>query len=145
MKIWQDFSRDGFVRDERGMDYIANLMLLNLAKLTASTDLCGHGRGLDVCDKEQMGDLGFNPIDGNNIDFFYNYIHTKHGEPLSDYGLKKLWELAEKLAGETDYTQKIILVDQMLSVVHQRGDLAALFIEGGREFLEELKNWETKK
>ena len=143
MKIWQDFARDGFVRDERGMDYIANLMLVNLAKLTASTALCGHEKGLDVCDKEEMCDRGFKPINGKNYDFFFNYFSTKHGEPLSDYGLNKLWKFAEKLAGATDYTEKIMLVDQMLSVVHQRGDLAALFVEGGRAFLEELKNWGT--
>jgi hypothetical protein len=33
-----------------------------------------------------------------------------------------------------------VLVDRMLNVVHQRGDLAALFIEGGSASLSELSS-----
>jgi len=69
---------------------------------------------------------------------YFDFLSTKFGVPISDYGLKPLWSLAEKLIETQDYVQKLIIIDRMLNVVHQRGDLAALFIEGGYESLQQL-------
>jgi hypothetical protein len=71
-------------------------------------------------------------------DFYQYFLETQYGTPISDYGLKPLWNIALKLAESNNDEEKLMLIDQMLNVVHQRGDLAALFIEGGSGALTQL-------
>ena len=42
IKIWNDYMKTGFVRDEKGIDMIAEIILTNIAKLNVNTILCGH-------------------------------------------------------------------------------------------------------
>jgi hypothetical protein len=135
-KIWTDYATMGFVRDERGMQSIVDKMIEILARLNASNDLAGHGR---MSDEDIMDLTGYEIPDGNNYDFYFDFINTDYGVPVSDYGLPKLNDLAAKLMMARTSEQQLFYVDQMLSVVHQRGDLAALFIEGGWDSLQELK------
>jgi len=133
-KIWEDFSRYGIVRDTRGLDEIVNQIMKNLARLQAATDLSGHGGGFDI------EDTGYEDPGGQNIDFYFDFLSTKYGEPVSDYGLPKLWKIAEKIYQTKKYEEKLLLLDQFLNVIHERGDLAALFIEGGSQSLTKLFN-----
>jgi len=134
-KIWQDYMKYGFVRDEKGLNMIADQILQNISKLEAATQLAGHGQ---LSDEEIEEQYGYKAPEGDNADFYFDFLSTKFGVPISDYGLKPLWSLAEKLIETQDYVQKLIIIDRMLNVVHQRGDLAALFIEGGYESLQQL-------
>ena len=133
-KIWEDYARDGVVRDTKGMDEIIRRILKNISRLQASTDLAGHGGDTEEWAKV-MGIRHPNP---RNQDFYFNFLNTQYGAPVSDYGMKKLWDLADLLFQTTSYEQKLLIVDQILNVVHQRGDLAALFIEGGTSSLNQL-------
>ena len=138
-KIWEDYAEFGFVRDEIGINNIANQMLKNLARLQASTDLSGHSQFSteDFCEEN-----GYKPIDGNNFDFYNNFLETPYGTPISDFGLKPLWNLADELIYAKNAEDKLIAIDKMFNIVHQRGDLAALFVEGGSTALSQLSSKE---
>jgi len=135
-KIWTDYATMGFVRDERGMQSIVDKMIEILARLNASNDLAGHGQ---TSDEEIKESTGYDMPDWKNDDFYFGFIDTEYGVPVSDYGLPKLNDLAAKLMMARTSERQLFYVDQMLSVVHQRGDLEALFIEGGWDSLQELK------
>lgn len=57
---------------------------------------------------------------------------------LSDYGLDKLTKLAFDLLGETSSENKLLLLDRVLNVIHQRSDLSSYFIKGGKQVLDSL-------
>jgi len=135
-KIWEDYVKYGVVRDERGIDEISDQMLTNLAKIQAATDLAGHSQ---VSMEEVAENCNIvNPPDEKNTDFYFNFLDTQYGAPISDYGIEPLWNLAFKITKSKTAEDKLLLIDQMLNVVHQRGDLAALFIEGGSGSLSTL-------
>jgi len=144
-KIWRDYARTGVVRDEKGLMQIQEQMMSNLARLNACNTLAGHSQ-------EDSGviieDQGFPPIDGKNIDFYFDFLDTQYGPPVSDYGLPQLWDLAFQLTPTMSAEERLLILDQFLNVVHQRGDLAALFIEGGAGSLTDLsagsKGWYRK-
>jgi len=127
-KLWNDYAKYGVVRDERGINSIVEQMLKILARLQAATDLSGHSQ---FKTDELAKELGYKAIGGNNTDFYFDFLETPYGTPISDYGLPKLWKLAEELTTATSSEQKLLILDQMLNVIHPRGDLAALFVEGG--------------
>jgi len=135
-KIWQDYAKTGIVRDTSGMESIKHKMLEILARLHASNDLAGHGSG--VSDEDISEYTGMKMPKGDNTDFYFNFLETDYGSPISDYGLDKLWAIAQLLMRESSPERQLLLCDQMLNVVHQRGDLAALFVEGGSSSLDQL-------
>ena len=148
-KIWQDYARMGIVRDEKGLDMIVDMMLNNIARLQATTELALHTErgmkdileehGLDdeVEDKDTIKQID-KVLDGTNYEFYEDYLNTQYTTPISDYGLKPLMDLANRLVSATTDGEKIMIIDQMLQITHQRGDLAALFVEGGAKSLTDL-------
>jgi len=133
-KIWEDYAQYSVVRDEAGLNDIAIHMLQNLARLHASTELSGHGT---LNTDEYCKERGLKPIKDEQ-DFYWHFLETPYGTPISDYGLKPLWVLARQLFSSPDPKQKLVILDQMLNIIHQRGDLAALFVEGGASALSTL-------
>ena len=130
-KIWQDYALNGIVRDESGIAEIKSEMLRILVRLTAANDLAGHGRYID---QEDLN-CNYKIPKGDNSDFYFNFLETDYGEPVSDYGLPKLWAIAQVLMRENNAERQLLLCDQILNIIHQRGDLAALFVEGGTSSL----------
>jgi len=138
-KIWQDSVRYGVIRDERGLAMIEDQLLRNIVRLQAATDLSGHSQYGDAESIVDDPDNGFRPFtEEEKDDFYYNFLETEYGTPISDYGLRPLWELGERLSKTTNSQEKLLFIDQMLNVIHCRGDLAALFIEGGSASLLDL-------
>lgn len=75
----------------------------------------------------------------HNIDDYVPFF--SNGQPvLSDYGLDPLLKLAEELVNQTDPKDIIVTINKILDVVHQRSDLAELFIEGGSKTLTNISN-----
>lgn len=134
-KIWEDYARTGVVRDVNGMEKIKQEILGILARLQAANDISGHG-GMSNEDIEDI--TGLKMPDGKNTDFYFNFLETDYGTPVSDYGLDKLWALAKVLMNTSVAEKQLLICDQMLNVIHMRGDLAALFIEGGSSSLSSL-------
>jgi hypothetical protein len=138
-KIWKDYMTLGFVRDERGIESMVDNFLDKIITLDASTTLMGHST-------ESPKDIieGFELAYSESIwQHLCDYMCTKCGTHyISDYGLKPLQELAGKLLEATTAEEKLLLLDQVLNVCHQRSDLASWFVHGGRGALDELNNEE---
>ena len=75
--------------------------------------------------------------------FFDYYIEDpKSGQAyISDYALDPLMDLAFKLNKEKNAEKKIVLMDRMLNIIHQRSDIAAWFVQGGRDSLMKLSGY----
>ena len=73
------------------------------------------------------------------LERFGDYAIDENGAwRLSDYASRKLNPLVEQLVSATTATQKIMLIDLILNVTHQRSDLASWFVEGGTRTLNVL-------
>lgn len=133
-KIWNDYATYGFVRDERGMQEIANKMIQNVHLLAANTYLTGHTMGDPT---EYFEDFGLKKKDIKNFGWDYAVDETGQSR-ISDYGLDELEKLAIELTKTLNSTQQLLLVDRMFNIVHQRSDLPGMFIEGGTKSLDQL-------
>jgi len=77
---------------------------------------------------------------------FFEYYLTdpKSGHLyITDYGLQPIMVQTAKLYNETDPAQKVVLIDSILNVVHQRSDMASWFIQGGSNALSQLSGYEV--
>jgi hypothetical protein len=72
------------------------------------------------------------------FDYYMNDPEGKMGGFISDYGLKPLEDLLSELLRATTPEEKLLLIDRMLNVVHQRSDIADWFVEGGKSALAQL-------
>lgn len=135
--IWKNAARDGFVRDEKGLDEIAQQMVENVARLFLNNEVSEHG----TISTAQAIETYF---DGSWIDdheaFVEWAIETPTGWRISDYGIGPLCRLAFELLENPPAEEKLVLIDRMLNVTHQRSDLASWFVEGGTATLDRLKN-----
>ena len=133
-KIWEDFSRYGIVRDEAGLEEIIRQIIRNVFRIQVNTELCGH-ESVDPKELYEQEGIKFT----KRIDeLFGDYVLHNGQWRISDYALKPLFEDIEKLQNTSDPKEKLLIVDHMLNIVHQRGDLAASFVEGGRSTLNSL-------
>ena len=63
---------------------------------------------------------------------FYDYIRLRDGSIIcSDYGVRPLEELIAEYDSNMKPEQVLVLINKILDVNHQNGDLCSLFIEGG--------------
>ena len=75
---------------------------------------------------------------GQFFDYYMNDPEGKMGGFISDYGLKPLEDLLSTLLRASSPEEKLLVIDQMLNVVHQRSDIADWFVEGGKQSLAQL-------
>lgn len=61
---------------------------------------------------------------------------------ISDYGLEPLHKYLAELRKLGKPEQRLAKVDQILSVIHMRSDIAAWFVEGGSKALSQLSGQE---
>lgn len=154
-KLWNDSVRYGFVRDEKTMNWIKELCLNNIAQLSVNTTMVGHGEfawqnyilehGYVFKDKKKKEyDKELNYTEEEFQERAYEYIGYNK---FSDYALKPLINLAVELIMSNSSEQDLIICDKIFNVIHQRGDIAELFIQGGSESLFKLSGTfnESKK
>lgn len=73
-----------------------------------------------------------------------DYMWDKEGKMggfISDYGLNPLVTLAAELRRDKTPEEKLITIDKMLNVAHQRSDIAHWFVEGGSRALSQLSGY----
>ena len=79
----------------------------------------------------------------------FSYYYTedpKSGQAyISDYGLNPLLTLLSKLMYTTKPEEKVVVIDKMLNVIHQRSDIASWFVEGGSRALSALSGYSNDK
>lgn len=214
-RIWEEWAKFGFVRDEKGLEYISDIMVSNTIKISVLTMLAGHtsespddyyedawgdhireyiksymrfkhepdgeeqyvsrdpnqlevdwdnkngqyskknSRDLDTVENinnpfldtmmVQVDEVGPNGMYDKIMEelqgrFIWYYIEDpKIGQArISDYGLKPLIDLTSQLRSAYDSSSKVVIIDKMLNVVHQRSDMASWFVEGGSRALADL-------
>jgi hypothetical protein len=136
-KIWQDYARMGIVRDERGVDDILDDFLEKTVRIDVNNYLSGHASA-DPMEEFKQNDI---PIPKDIDDRIDVAIADINGHwMISDYGIEHLQKLLNKAMTSSDYEQKLLALDGMLNVVHQRSDLASWFVQGGRGALQELSS-----
>lgn len=135
-RIWLDYGKTGVVRDEKGMAAIADQVLEIIARYWVTTELCGHtphnarpefeeACGKDLSEQEWQALL--------------DMLEDDCGSYLcSDYAWRYLKPLYRDLFSADTAEQQLHVVDKILNVVHQRSDLAAVFVEGGVSTLKEI-------
>ena len=145
--IWESFIQLGFVQYERRLDNVIEIITENILKIFVNRELCGHSQHDPAEDFEEYG------IKETEYKTFYNkkgiefgdYIEDKGGAwRFSDYATDKLVKLLEHLRRTSDYNEKIVFVDMILNVIHQRSDLASWFVQGGSKALSKLSGIETE-
>jgi hypothetical protein len=79
---------------------------------------------------------------------FYDYFveDPKSGQAyISDYGYNALVNLSQEIHGTTNPDQRLVIMDKLLNVVHQRSDIAGWFVEGGSSALSQLSGYRDDK
>jgi hypothetical protein len=70
---------------------------------------------------------------------FFNRLDDYIGDDtFSDYATNPLVNLAYELIDATTPEKQLLICDQIFNVVHARGDIAALFVQGGSRALSQL-------
>jgi hypothetical protein len=133
-KIWEDFMRTGIVRDTAGLEMIEDIIQTNILKLYVNTELSGHS---EVDPDDDFEEYGYTEQDKEN---FWDYVHEISDYAWSDFGGRRLGltTLLNNMRRARTPEEKVPIIDQILNVVHQRSDLAALFVEGGSAALSQL-------
>lgn len=134
-KIWRDYSCTGIVRDERGVDDILDDFFDKTVRIDVNNYLSGHTSGNPLEEFKERGIPTPKDID-DRIDVAIADIHGNW--MISDYGINRLQTLIHNALTTSDYEQKLLNLDAMLNVVHQRSNLAAWFVQGGRGALEAI-------
>lgn len=91
-----------------------------------------------------LADLKGMLIDELSSKFFDYYMNDEAGEKggfISDYGLQPLMILVSQLRRDVKPEDKLVTIDKMLNVVHQRSDIAKWFVEGGSRALSQLSGY----
>jgi len=139
-KIWSDYAKIGMVRDERGLDSVADDFLDKIATFKANNEIAGHERIPSKAVFEEQ-EAEFTP---EMDEMIADYLLTSKGVlRISDYGIDKLEQEVYSILSSKSAEEKLLALDRILNVIHQRSDLASWFVEGGRETLEEIGNEST--
>jgi hypothetical protein len=133
-KIRQDYMTYGVVRDTRGLETIEEIITENILKLYVNTELAGHTQ---VNPDDDFEEYDYTEQDKED---FWDYIKEISDYGFSDFGGRRpgLTTLLGHLRKARTPEEKVPIIDQILNVVHQRSDLAALFVEGGSAALSQL-------
>jgi hypothetical protein len=94
--------------------------------------------GDELPSRDQLRETLYETMTGQFFDYYMNDPEGKMGGFISDYGLKPLEDLLSTLLRASSPEEKLLVIDQMLNVVHQRSDIADWFVEGGKQSLAQL-------
>lgn len=133
-RVWSDFSRDGYVRDERALDNIFASIRDNVLRLQIATIAAAHTEA----DPEEYLQEYLEP--GDCEAFTSWLVATQSGERISDCGLGPLIETVALAFEARTAGERLKYLDRALHITHFHGDLAKLFIEGGRKNVPEIES-----
>ena len=132
------------------------IIMRNTGKLRANTILAGHDTHdpseeiaecieeiprlrsiLGIKDDEDLSELDYGIIsDMLDKAGFYDWMACPDGsDAWSDFGIEPIEKLLAEYRENSSPEETIVIINKVLDVYHQRGDLASIFIEGGRKSL----------
>ena len=147
-------------------DYVYKWMggiMKNTALLRTCTDLCGHSQYFPV---EDFIDYYFegeeslwenykqeNNLDDNDFYAVWDFLDARGfgewavlpdgSDAISDYGIEPIEKLINEYNSNLSPEKVLVIINKILDVTHQRGDLASIFIHGGSHTLSGIS--EAKK
>jgi hypothetical protein len=92
----------------------------------------------ELPNRDELRNNLYEQMTGQFFDYYMNDPEGKMGGFISDYGLKPLEDLLFELLRAGSPEEKLLIIDRMLNVVHQRSDIADWFVEGGSSSLSQL-------
>lgn len=138
-RVWNSFMDSGFVRDEAALDDIATQVIANAVKLHVNTVLMGH---TNESVSSYLGRNEFEDITEEEaeelIDGFEDFAIAENGQWRISDKSNKILDFALEIIDTIDSNKKLVAVDKLLNLIHARTDLAASFVEGGRNTLSQL-------
>lgn len=158
----QEFTKYGqFVKFPTRLLYQwIGILTRNTMQLEYNTILAGHtqANAYDYLSEEfnyrveELGETELNGVDITDIDRhnifdkleemgLYDWMKLPDGsDAWSDYGLEPIYKHLKEYDSSMPPEKVIVLINKVLDVYHQRGDLASAFIEGGRNTLSQISN-----
>lgn len=137
--LWNAFMNNGFVPERfyNTLDDIAENIVKNIARLDINNLICGR---TPFDPKVAIKDDLEIEIDDDTLEFLVDSVYDKETNEvlISDYGLKPLQNVAMKIMSAKTPEERIVACDGAFNVIHINGNLATLFILGGRSALDEL-------
>lgn len=128
-KVWLVFGKYNRV-DINGLDKIADQILTNIARLYVANGFQGHGNDIGFRENlEDQYDITF--TDQEWDDNVWRFCDANGNDFLSDYGMEPLMKVYSVIYSADTPEEKLYACDKALNIVHQRNDLAAMFVEGG--------------
>lgn len=71
----------------------------------------------------------------------YDWMQMPDGsDAISDYGIEPIFNLLDQYKEDSTPEEALVIVNKVLDVYHQRGDLSSIFIQGGRSSLSKVSN-----
>ena len=135
-KIWNDYANLGFVRDEKGIDQIANTLQTNIHKIEVNNILSGHS---SLNPEEYAEEITGQEFPKGYFEQNENFFDDENGNwRLSDYAADDLTNASLDLRRAKTAEQKLQIIDHILNITHQRSDLSSWFVEGGQKTLNDL-------
>lgn len=136
-RVWMQFGKYNKI-NSNDLDKISDQMLTNIARLRASTEMMGHAR---IGKQDIEDETGYEFTDEEWNDWMASYFTDLNGDwLLSDYGLPKLEKIYPSIFNAKTDEEKLYAIDKALNVIHQRSDLASMFVEGGSKTLMDIFN-----
>ena len=136
-RIYEDFVKRGFVRDQAGLMKLADLIVKNVARLHVNTVLSGHSAINPVEYVEAYRDISI-----EEADKIAAWIPEHR---YSDFAMKPLVGDAMMILSAFSDTDRMLAVDRAINRIHRRGDIAAFFIDGGFTTLNALAGLPQKE
>lgn len=139
VRIYKEHQELGFIKSEKLFDKIIQTCIENTAQLRANTLLAGHTNE----DPYQTYIDEYNDDTELSEDEFYeladNYVPN---DKYSDYGLKWAEDVVIRLIDARNDNQKIILLNHLFDIVHQRSDFSEYYVVGGSSTLSKISGTE---
>ena len=71
----------------------------------------------------------------------YDWMKMPDGsDAWSDFGLSPIFEILDEYNDSTTPEEALVIINKVLDVYHQRGDLSSIFIQGGNASLSKISN-----
>lgn len=146
------------------------IIMKNTAILRSTTEIAGHSacsafedfydyffndEGIDqngISWEEFLSEHDLNESDEyegmteylDEIGFYDNLVLPDGSDAWSDFGIEPIEKLIFEYDEDLSPEKVLILINKILDVYHQRGDLSSMFIEGGRDTLSKITYNESK-
>ena len=133
------------------------IIMKNTALLRACTEICGHSQFFPVDefvdfyfegDYDKWEEYKSNSEEDSDYYVAWDFLEEKGfdewnvlpdgSDAISDYGIEPIEKIIFEYNRDLSPEKVIVLINKILDVTHQRGDLASIFIEGGSKTLTKI-------